>query len=138
MDRSDFQELARIRISEARVLLQGKHACGAYYLSGFSVECALKACIARNMRRHEFPQKGHEQKCYVHNLAALLKAAELEGKLLADCGLDRTFSVNWNVVRDWDIELRYEPNITINKARDLYAAVVSRKHGVLRWLRQYW
>jgi hypothetical protein len=138
VDRADFQELTRIRIAEARALLQLKHACGAYYLSGLSVECAIKACIARNMRRHEFPTKGHEQRCYVHDLTALLRVANLEDKLLSDCQHDATLGVNWNCVRDWNVEQRYESAITIKEARDLYAAVVSRTHGVLRWLRQNW
>ena len=46
MNRSDFQQLADVRIDEAAVLFaQGKYD-GAYYLAGYAVECGLKACIA--------------------------------------------------------------------------------------------
>jgi len=30
---------------------------GAYYLAGYAVECAIKACIAKGTRRYEFPDK---------------------------------------------------------------------------------
>jgi len=30
---------------------------GAYYLAGYAVECALKACIAKGTQRFEFPDK---------------------------------------------------------------------------------
>lgn len=30
---------------------------GAYYLSGYAVEWALKACIAKNVKRYDFPDR---------------------------------------------------------------------------------
>ena len=46
MNRNEFQELAEVRIGEAGVLLAGGKSDGAYYLAGYAVECALKACVA--------------------------------------------------------------------------------------------
>ncbi|MGC2744663.1 MAG: hypothetical protein WA672_15920 [Candidatus Angelobacter sp.] len=46
--RVDLQELAHLRLAEARLLLDGKSFAGAYYLTGLALECALKACIARS------------------------------------------------------------------------------------------
>jgi hypothetical protein len=43
--RSDFQRLADLRIQEAQGLLGLGHTAGTYYLGGYAVECALKACI---------------------------------------------------------------------------------------------
>src|SRR5262249_32127022 len=55
--RSDFQQLADVRIDEAAVLLaQGKFD-GAYYLAGYAVECGLKACIARLTSQDDYPPK---------------------------------------------------------------------------------
>ena len=55
MNRSDFQQLADVRIDEAAVLLvQGKYD-GTYYLAGYAVECGLKACIAKRTERYAFP-----------------------------------------------------------------------------------
>ncbi|MCP5119377.1 MAG: HEPN domain-containing protein, partial [bacterium] len=47
MNRTDFQNLALERLDDAKVLLDGGRYNGAYYLSGYVVECALKACIAK-------------------------------------------------------------------------------------------
>jgi hypothetical protein len=45
--RRDFRTLAELRAEEARVLLRSRRQLGAYYLAGYAVECALKACIAK-------------------------------------------------------------------------------------------
>jgi hypothetical protein len=47
MKRQDFQGLAAVRLKEARVLLEARCWEGADYLGGYVVECALKACIAK-------------------------------------------------------------------------------------------
>ena len=57
MTRSDLQLLSRMRQREARVLLVNNHFAGAYYLTGYAVECALKAAVAKQVHRHDFPDK---------------------------------------------------------------------------------
>jgi hypothetical protein len=136
--RGDLQQLTRIRLAEARVLLQRKQACGAYYLTGIAVECAIKACIAKNVKKHEFPERDFGKACYTHDLDALIGLAQLGIKLKTQTAADPSFRVNWSLVKDWKVDSRYDHSITINKARDLYTAVASRTHGVLRWLRQNW
>jgi HEPN domain-containing protein len=51
MNRADLQQLAELRITEAKVLLDNGFYAGAYYLAGYAVECALKACIAKLTNR---------------------------------------------------------------------------------------
>lgn len=58
MNRDDLQKLARLRLREARALLDRDLYPGAYYLSGYVVECALKACIAKSTKKFDFPDKG--------------------------------------------------------------------------------
>jgi len=41
--RLEFQQLARMRLRDARVLLANGNLEGAYYLTGLAVECAIKA-----------------------------------------------------------------------------------------------
>jgi hypothetical protein len=53
--RADFQRLANDRIADARALLAAKRWSAAYYLAGYAVEAALKACIAKLMKAEEFP-----------------------------------------------------------------------------------
>ena len=48
---------------------------GAYYLAGYAVECALKACIAKGTLRGEFPDKKRVDSSYSHNLRELFKVA---------------------------------------------------------------
>ena len=47
VDRKDLQELSKVRLKEATALLKLGLFDGAYYLAGYAVECALKACIAK-------------------------------------------------------------------------------------------
>ena len=39
MNRADLKQLAQLRLREAKALLDGGHAPGAYYLAGYAVEC---------------------------------------------------------------------------------------------------
>lgn len=55
MNRREFRELTTLRLAEARALLDAGLPDGAYYLAGYAVECALKACISRQTRQHDFP-----------------------------------------------------------------------------------
>jgi HEPN domain-containing protein len=66
-----------MRLDEAKVLLDAGKWAGAYYLAGYAVECALKACVARLMQAEVFPDKDFAVKCYTHNLEALLALAGL-------------------------------------------------------------
>ena len=68
MDRKHLQALSGIRIREARALAKLGMNDGAYYLAGYCVECALKACIAKATLRHEFPDKKRVDLSYTHNL----------------------------------------------------------------------
>jgi HEPN domain-containing protein len=61
MDRKDLRALSRVRLSEARALFKAGLPDGAYYLAGYAVECALKACIAKETQRYEFPEKSQRQ-----------------------------------------------------------------------------
>jgi hypothetical protein len=81
MDRKDLRALSRVRLSEARALLKAGLPDGAYYLAGYAVECALKACIAKETQRYEFPEKKRVNASYTHNLEELVRVAELQDGL---------------------------------------------------------
>ncbi len=137
MNRNDLRRLSQIRLKEARVLLKAKCFDGAYYLCGYAAELALKACIARKTRRHDFPDKKTVNDSYSHNLTLLLGVAGLTTELEQEMKRDRAFGQNWNTLKDWSEERRYRLN-SEKEARDLYRAVTDRQHGVMRWLRQRW
>jgi len=109
---------------------------GAYYLTGLAVECAVKACIARNTKRHDFPPNQNAVRdIYTHDLVKLIKAALLQTALETETSRNSPFNDNWAVVKAWDVESRYVTK-GLN-ARELYKAVVGRD-GVMQWLRQRW
>ena len=138
MNRSDLQKLASLRIKEAKTLLDNDHCEGAYYLAGYSVECALKSCIAKKTRRYDFPDKKLVNESYKHDLKALVKVAGLEDRLKEEIESNREFDKNWAVVKDWTEESRYKTAIMESLARDLYTAIVNKKNGVLPWLKKVW
>jgi hypothetical protein len=76
MNRNDLQTISKIREKEARILLRNQCALGAYYLLGYSVECAIKACISKQIRRYEFPDRKLANESY--SLGCLKVAAEAQ------------------------------------------------------------
>ena len=137
MNRNDLKELSRIRLREARVLLRNKQYEGAYYLGGYVVECGLKACIAKQTRRYDFPDKKTVNASYTHSLTSLVGVAGLALVLDQEMKDDPEFANNWAVVKDWLPESRYKKH-TRKDARSLYSAITNEKHGVLRWIKQHW
>jgi HEPN domain-containing protein len=100
MTRADLQRLARIRIKEANVLLKNGCYEGAYYLAGYAVECALKACIAKQTQRHEFPDKKRVDDSHTHDLIKLIRVAKLENELDKEIELNSTFAAYWSLVEN--------------------------------------
>jgi HEPN domain-containing protein len=137
VNRNDLQEIALIRLREAKALLDNDHYDGAYYLSGYAVECALKSCIAKQTKRHDFPNKKIVNESYTHSLIQLVRVAGLQTALDQEMQRDAIFVVNWTIVKDWAEDSRYERH-TQKAAEDIYAAISNNRHGVFRWLKRYW
>lgn len=79
MNRSDFQQLTELRVREAEVLLRERYFDGAFYLLGYAIECALKACIVKQTKEYDFPpDRKAVEAIYKHNSSDLLKASTLE------------------------------------------------------------
>jgi hypothetical protein len=134
--RKDFRALAELRAEEARALLRNRRQLGAYYLAGYAVECALKACIAKQKKRFEFPPKRQiVDKMYGHNLSTLLDLAGLKTQLDTAIAANADLAANWNTVKEWTVESRYETS-GLN-GRDMYNAVTG-PNGVLPWIRLRW
>ena len=136
MNRQDLQNLALARLEEVEVLLNNHQYSGAYYLSGYVIECALKACIAKQTQEFDFPDKKTVMDSYTHDLEKLVKVAKLDKELrsLLD---DPNFSLRWLEVRDWSEESRYQTH-SQQKALDIYLAITDPTHGVLQWLQQHY
>jgi HEPN domain-containing protein len=137
MNRSDLQKIAEIRIRESSKLLDAGFPDGAYYLAGYAVECALKACIAKRTREHDFPEKTLVISSYTHKLKDLLRLAELKTELDAILQKDPLMEANWAIVQDWSEESRYETR-TAREAAVLLKAIEDKKGGLLPWIMQRW
>ena len=138
MNRADFQNLATIRLAEAQALLGSGNSSGAYYLAGYAVECALKACIAKETREHDFPPRPEAVRdMYTHDLTKLVKIAGLQNDLVSLLAADPTFNRNWLITKAWSEQARYGTFET-SLANDLINAINDPAHGVLSWLQQSW
>lgn len=80
MDRNDFQNISKLRVKEAKALINKGFYSGAFYLLGYAVECAFKACIASKTKKHDFPDKKVVNQSYTHNLEVLLRLSGLESE----------------------------------------------------------
>jgi HEPN domain-containing protein len=136
--RADFQNLTRLRLREAKLLLKHGLYAGAYHVAGFSVECALKACIAKKVARYEFPDKQTVLQAWTHDLFDLVKTAGL--KVLFDTAKQQNgvLDANWAIVAKWKPEIRYTIVIDKLEASALYSAIVARRNGVMQWIRTHW
>lgn len=124
-------------MKEAKGLLSLGLYDGAYYLAGYAVECALKACIAKETKRHEFPDRRRVDASHTHDLRELVRLAKLEKSREDRSRADPEFDKNWDTVESWSEQSRYRRH-NPQEATDLVNAVCSRRHGVIVWLRLYW
>jgi HEPN domain-containing protein len=139
MNRTMLQRLSETRLLDAKALLEAGRFDAAYYLAGYVIECALKACIAKNTREHDFPPKD-TRGLYQHELESLAKAAGISDSFAHDRGDDALLDQYWGFVKDWKPDSRYEFRgaKAVEAARALMLAIEDQEHGVLQCLSKYW
>ena len=138
MNRKEFQSLTVLRTREAKILLRENCYAGAYYLTGYAIECVLKACIAKQVKKWDFPDKKLAVDSHTHNIEVLLKLAGLSAQHSLYGKGNSIFQVNWAIVKDWSEVKRYESNISQQEAKDLFSAVNDSRYGILKWIKGYW
>jgi len=137
VNKAELEELAAIRIKEAGILLIADCYQGAYYLAGYALECTLKACIAKQVKEFDFPDKKLANDSYTHNLTNLLITAGLKEKLTAQENKNEVFKLNWAIVKMWSAESRYDGAIDKQAADNIFNALTDNESGVLPWLKKY-
>jgi len=107
-------------------------------LLGYAVECALKACVAKQVKRYDFPDKKLANEAFVHDLEKLVRVAGLAPAFDNDRRTNRALELNWAVVKDWSEASRYELGTTEAQARDFYTACTEPRNGILPWIKKRW
>ncbi|HET6628345.1 MAG TPA: hypothetical protein VFG91_01070 [Woeseiaceae bacterium] len=138
MNRADLQKISQMRRADAHALLSAGRFAGAYYLAGYAVECALKACIAKQIGHHDFPDKKLVNDAHTHDLDKLVRLAGLQPDLESELKKSPDLEINWSVVKEWSEQKRYDRGVSKARAKDLYSACVARKYGVLAWIKKRW
>jgi HEPN domain-containing protein len=139
MNRSDFQELAQEHLRHAKALLDAGLYSGAYYMCGYVVECALKACICKGTGSYDFyPHPTDAKKAWSHKFKDLIGLTEVSGKIKQERRGDNTLHVYWKVVEGWSAESRYDKRPRQREAEDLFTAVSDPVHGVPACIKRHW
>ncbi len=153
---SEFLKVAPQRIQDAKKLMEGvastpqrqgiatQHLRAALYLSGYAIECVLKAYVidrqpstrtlteAMNRRRSAGEQLRGEplpdiQGARGHNLPLLLLLTDLEAAL--DSNRDR--KKDWAVCLGWKSSWRYDPSSPSQQSAEDFVAAAER---LCRWV----
>lgn len=134
---SDLQRLAQLRLDDAIFLLRANRPSSAYYLAGYSVELALKACIAKLVQPDTIPDKAFVMAIYTHKIDNLLATAGLRPQFDADTKADAQFGAYWAIANNWSEDSRYEFWDSV-AATTLLQAIADPSHGVFQWVKRYW
>lgn len=142
VNRTDLQRLAQARLDDGLALLAAGRWSGAYYMTGYAVECGLKACLLRYLGESTavFGELGYLKKlteCWTHDLVFLVKLAGLEADFGLARGSNPVLGANWGVAKDWKETSRYEEK-TEADARTLCNAIADKLDGVFVWIQSRW
>ena len=137
LTKNDLEKLAQVRLDDALFLFRANRSSSAYYLAGYAVELALKACIAKLMLPNMIPDKAFINAIYTHNLDNLLSTAGLRPQFDKEITADTRFAAYWVIANNWNEESRYEFWDPMSAAK-LLEAVNEPKHGVFQWVIKHW
>ena len=135
--RADLRANAQAKIDDAVILFQNRRFSNAYYLAGYAVEIALKACVAAKITAETIPDKSIINNIFNHKFSTLIGLAGLATELKEQQDRDAGFSANWAVVSEWEPDTRYE-STDVTSAQQIISAITDPKSGVLQWIKNYW
>lgn len=138
MNRINLQKLAEERILDGQTLLGAGRWSGAYYVTGYAVECGLKACVLRRVENTGviFLDPKFSQRCFTHSFIDLLKLGDLEPAHGLVVQSNALFKTNWELAVEWSEESRYRTS-NQSDAEALMQAVITAD-GVMPWIRSLW
>ena len=127
--RRDFQKLSEARLQDAIILYEHGRSSSSYYLAGYCVELALKACISRQFQSDEIPDKSFVTVIHTHRPDTLLSASGLANDFKDECKKDSLLGAYWGVVCNWSESSRYSTWDSVT-ANSLLVAISDSEHGV--------
>lgn len=139
-DRTEFRQIAEERLLDAQALLGAGRWSAAYYLAGYAVECALKACILARIEREPhviFQERRFADDCWTHNAEKLMDKAGLVSDMNRDSAANPDLGTNWYRIKQWKEDVRYRETEE-SRARELVLAITDPENGVLSWLKARW
>ena len=98
--KADLQKLAEEKLNDARTLLAAKSWSNAYYLAGYAVELAIKACIAKSFKADTIPDMERVKDTYQHKFPRLTGTAGLTVELQKREQARQDFAAAWGVVNE--------------------------------------
>jgi hypothetical protein len=137
LTKADLEALAKLRLEDSAALLAAGRASSAYYLAGYAVELALKACIARNFVADVIPDKAFVNELHCHAPEKLAQLAGLFPQLKSDMKADAQLQAYWGVVCNWSESSRYAMKDPF-EAASLIQAIGDPQHGVFQWVKKHW
>jgi HEPN domain-containing protein len=135
--KAELEALAQEKLDDAAALVANSRWSNGYYLAGYAVELALKACIAKAFKAVTIPDKDFVNATYSHNFRNLAGTAGLSADLRSREQADAGFAANWGVVTSWSPDARYA-RATQQQAEELLQAISDEDNGVFPWIRAFW
>lgn len=137
LTKANLEALADARAKEAQCLFDHECYPGSYYLAGYAVECALKACIAKQFQANAIPDKKFVLNIHTHDFDKLIQMAGLHTALEDAKNQIAGFAGAWGSVKEWDESSRYRQWDRLD-ALMMVSAVTDHKSGVLQWLKKHY
>ena len=137
LTKADLQALAETRLQDAILLFERGRSSSAYYLAGYAVELALKACVAKAFQPNAIPDKAFVNEIYTHSLERLLGTAGLQPPFSADSKVDPQLAAAWGIASKWRESSRYLLWDSVS-AGSLIQAIGDPQHGVFQWVKKHW
>jgi hypothetical protein len=139
LNRTELQQLSDERVEDANALLAASRWSGAYYLTGYALECALKSCVLAYVERTGiiFEDKKFAERCWTHDLGTLVKQADLITEPGLAIAANVQLGTNWLIAKDWSEATRYRLS-TQQQAEELFDAITDSSDGVLQWVKNHW
>jgi hypothetical protein len=137
LTKSDLEKLAVLRLEDAVFLQQCSRCSSAYYLAGYSLELAIKACIAKLIQPNTIPDKAFINAIYTHRFEVLLGVAGLKSTFESEIKTNAALAAHWAIANNWTEESRYafwDPFA----AGSLLQSISDPTNGVFQWVKKHW